>query len=65
MWIMERELYPQLKAIHGPCIFDDIIVMIVFLTRFSLARVCPSFIFIFIFLGGLVSSANSIYIQVS
>jgi hypothetical protein len=30
-----------------------------------LARVCPSFIFIFIFLGGLVSSANSIYIQVS
>lgn len=57
MWIMERELYPQLKAIHGPYIFDDIIVMIVFLTRFSLARVCPNW-------WGFVSGANSINIQV-
>ena len=58
MWIMERELYPQLKAIHGPYIFDDIIAMSVFLTHFSLACVCPNW-------WGFVSFANSIYIQVS
>ena len=44
---------------NGPYILGDLMVMIVFLTCFSLASVCPKWWVFF------VSGANSIYIQAS